>query len=182
MADQVSEQQKAELAKKRGAAAAQIKDPDERRKFIAAQGNAETSNKGLPADEHARLDKEADNTLATAGANVDNNIKTYHKGTDYVPKTGPAVLKQGEVVLDPEKGEKYRKAKANGLDATKEVLGGESEPKKEIRELRIRKGHGGNGHIIEHHHMSHPMEEHVTTGDDEMIGHVLGNVGNGDTQ
>jgi len=99
----ISEDQRAALSKKRGAAAAGISDPDAKKKFISAQGDAESKNKGSLSDEdHARLDKEADDTLATGGLNKDTGAKaplaSYKNGTDYVPKTGTYKLHEGEKV------------------------------------------------------------------------------------
>lgn len=66
-------------------------------------------------------------------------------------------------------------------DAAYEHLGGgkHEKPKKEIKEVRVRKGKSG-GHVIEHHHTHpehHPMEEHVTKGDDAMAAHMMANMG-----
>jgi hypothetical protein len=112
----------------------------------------------------------------------------YHKGTDYVPKTGPAVLKKGEAVLNTKDADKLRTAKGKGMSkdsAMKSVadeLGGKKEaaPKKEIKHIVTRKAAGGKSHIHTHvHHNStaHPDEEHVTTGDDAMAEHMMQNMG-----
>lgn len=65
-------------------------------------------------------------------------------------------------------------------EAVSDHMGGHAEkPKKEIHEIRVRKGKSG-GHIIEHHHTHpshHPMEEHVTKNDDEMAEHMMQNAG-----
>lgn len=48
-------------------------------------------------------------------------------------------------------------------------------PKKEIREISVKKSHNG-GHIITHKHHApehHPDEQHTTKGDDEMAAHML---------
>ena len=39
------------------------------------------------------------------------SIPKYHDGTDYVPKTGPAILKKGEAVLNPDDAEDMRENK-----------------------------------------------------------------------
>lgn len=67
------------------------------------------------------------------------------------------------------------------MDGASDALGGKKErkPKKEIKEMRIRKGKSG-GHIIEHHHTApehHPMEEHTSGNDDQLANHVLQNMG-----
>ena len=107
---------------------------------------------------------------------------SYEKGTDYVPKTGPAVLHKGEAVLNKEDAEKHREAKnmKNAYDVSDE-LGGKKEekPKKEIKHMHIKKASNG-GHIIRHEHTHpehHPDEEHTTKTDDELADHVLQNMG-----
>ena len=59
-------------------------------------------------------------------------------------------------------------------------LGGDDEkPAKKISHIVTRKSKNG-GHVHEHHHThpeAHPMEEHVTKGDDEMAEHMLANMG-----
>ena len=114
-------------------------------------------------------------------------MATYHKGTDYVPKTGPAVLKKGEAVLNPKDADDYRKAKGKGMakkdvyEAASKGLGGKSSskaPKKEVKEIRTRKGASG-GFIHEHHHANpeHSMEEHTTPNQDAMVAHMLQHMG-----
>lgn len=56
-----------------------------------------------------------------------------------------------------------------------EALGAKSEaPKKEIKEISIRKSHNG-GHIVTHKHHGHhhPDEEHTTHGSDALLNHVM---------
>lgn len=102
----VTEQEKADLSKQRGAAAAKIQDPEERRKFIAAQGDTEAKKKTLPVLDYQQLSREAGEKQALA---------SYKKGTDYVPKTGNYKLHEGEAVLTKEqnsdRGEGKRKKK-----------------------------------------------------------------------
>jgi hypothetical protein len=52
-------------------------------------------------------------------------------------------------------------------------------PKKEVKEVRVRKGKSG-GHIMEHHHTRpehHPVEEHVTSTNKDMMAHMMENMG-----
>lgn len=101
-------------------------------------------------------------------------LGNYKKGTDRVPKTGAYKLHEDEAVLNKDEAAKHR-----AMKAAAEIMGGEPEKpksKKEIKELRIRKAQGGKSHIIEHHHTSpvdHPMEEHTTHGNENMIMHML---------
>lgn len=70
--------------------------------------------------------------------------------------------------------------------SVKDELGGEDgpKPKKEIKEVRTRKGKSG-GYIHEHHHTRpehHPMEEHTSADQDAMMEHMLQHMGGGDGQ
>lgn len=103
----------------------------------------------------------------------------YHKGTDYVPKTGPAILKKGEAVLNNKEAAEHRAMK-HGMEGAASELGGKSEkPKKELKEIRTRKGKSG-GYIHEHHHTApehHPMEEHTSADQDGMMAHMMEHMG-----
>jgi hypothetical protein len=111
-------------------------------------------------------------------------IPKYHTGTDYVPKTGPAILKKGEAVLDTHEAAEHRATKGknmkHGMENVAAELGGKSEkPKKEIKEIRTRKGKSG-GYIHEHHHTApehHPMEEHTSPDQDAMVSHLMEHMG-----
>jgi hypothetical protein len=96
-----TEQEKADLSKRRGQVAASITDPEARRKFIAEQGDKEAKDK-LSDSVYAKLSKDADDTEATGGKNKDTGasapIASYKNGTDYVPKTGNYKLHEGEKV------------------------------------------------------------------------------------
>lgn len=101
-------------------------------------------------------------------------VKTpvYHKGISVVPKTGPAILEKGEAVVSKEH---------NPMAGLADMMGGKSEdkPKKEIEEIRTRKGKSG-GYIHEHHHTHpshHPREEHVSANQDAMVSHMMQNMG-----
>lgn len=68
-------------------------------------------------------------------------------------------------------------------DATQESMGGEDhaghKPKKEIKEIHTSKSENGD-HIHVHHHTHpghHPSETHTTRGDDEMVAHMMQNMG-----
>lgn len=98
-------EQQADLSKRRGRASARIGDTAKKQRFISAQGELEDRirrKKLKPGEEdaeYARLGREADNTEATAGMNIDMNLPSYKKGTRFVPKTGPAILHKGEKVI-----------------------------------------------------------------------------------
>jgi hypothetical protein len=163
MADdtRVTEQQKAELSKRRGMAATKIVDPEERRKFISAQGDVEAVNKGeLPVAKAKTMSEEA-------------GLMGYKKGTSYVPKTGKAILHEGEAVIPKEKNNPMGLAEAALAHPDRETP---KKPAKRIKEIRTRKAKSG-GYIHEHHHTSpeHPMEEHTSADDAGMLSHMEAN-------
>ncbi len=128
--------------------------------------------------------KPADKT-APAPAKKPATPPKYHKGTDYVPKTGPAVLKKGEAVLNNGDASKFREAKNKMADTkwskdAKDGLGGKDEnPPKEISHIVHHKTVGG-GHHFEHHHTHpnhHPVEHHFAKDDDGMVEHMLQHAG-----
>ena len=73
------------------------------------------------------------------------------------------------------------KKKTSAHEAAKATLGGASEakPKKEVKEIHIKKSANG-GHIVKHVHTHpehHPDEEHTTKTDDELSDHVAQTMG-----
>jgi len=96
-------------------------------------------------------------------------LGTFHKGTNYVPKTGNYTLEKGEAVVPKEKN------MVAGMYA--KVLEGDKKPKKEIKSIRTHKSHDGKYiHTHEHHHpMHHPDETHVSNNMDEMKAHMEAN-------
>jgi len=161
MADdtRVSEEQKAQLSKRRGQAAAQIVDPEERRKFISAQGDAEAANKGeLPVAKAKKMSEES-------------GLMGYKKGTPYVPKTGAAIVHKGERVVPAEKNNPMGLAEAALGHQDREPA---DKPAKRIKEIRTRKTKNG-AFIHEHHHTRpdvHPMEEHASADQEAMLSHM----------
>ena len=170
----VSESEKAQLAVDRGTAAAKISDPDERRKFIAEQGDKEGSKK-LKTDDKGNVSSRL-GLMDYVNLNHGAAERSYKHGTDYVPKTGPAVLHKGEAVLKKEDAEKYRKHLSH---LSSELGGADEKPPKEIDHIRTRKAKSG-GYIHEHHHTRpehHPMEQHVSADQDAMVGHMMEHLG-----
>lgn len=114
-------------------------------------------------------------------------LPKYHKGTDYVPKTGPAILKKGEAVLNEKDAEKHRKEKAmaeksHGSSRASHVLGGKGKSKsksskKHPHRLTISHGKSG-GHKVVHSFapdesgMTQPDEEHILPDKASLMQHI----------
>lgn len=111
-----------------------------------------------------------------------DDLKSYKHGTDYVPKTGPANLHQGEAVLTKEEAKDYRAAKKeNSMKNPYEMITkGDKKPAKEIKHIISHKTHDGKIiHTHVHHHPEHhPNEEHVSTSMDDLHGHMDNHFGN----
>jgi hypothetical protein len=95
-----------------------------------------------------------------------NVIPKYHKGTSYVPKTGPAILEKGEAVIPKDKN----------MDATSAMAGimGKAKPAKKIHKIVTHKTDDGKMiHTHQHHHPAHhPDETHVSNNIDEAKAHM----------
>ncbi len=93
-----------------------------------------------------------------------------------VKKTGVAMVHKGEHVLTPEHKGHIKAALSMAEGALSHEKEAEPDmPKKEVSEMRIRKGASG-GHIIKHVHVHmhlHPDEEHVTHDTDGLVDHVM---------
>jgi hypothetical protein len=101
---------RAELSKKRGAAAAKITDPEAKRYVIGRQGNAEGKGK-VSDNDYKDMDKEADDTLATEGKNYETKARSQKfvgsfKRGGRVRKTGYAKVHKGERVLTVKQAKK----------------------------------------------------------------------------
>lgn len=105
-------------------------------------------------------------------------MPSYAKGTDYVPKTGPAKLHEGEAVLPKDEAAKHRAMKSGASE-----LGGDGKPAKEIAHIVVKKAKGKDGktvHIHTHvhtHPMHHPDETHMTEGNDGLADHMMEHMG-----
>lgn len=90
-------------------------------------------------------------------------LASYKHGTNYVPKTGPAILHEGEKVV-PKEQNPYAMVKEMAKD---------KKPKKELREMSVTKSHDGK-YIIKHKHHSgaHEDETHVANDMSELHGHM----------
>src|SRR5208282_1002570 len=67
-------------------------------------------------------------------------MPSYKHGTDFVPETGPAMLHKGEAVTP---------AKDNMKNMYSKITEGDAKPKKEIREMSVKKTHDGK-HVVTH--------------------------------
>jgi len=101
-------------------------------------------------------------------------LPSYKDGTNYVPKTGPAMLHEGEAVVPKDKNMKH-------MDKAMEGLGGMHKPKKEIHKMEISKSHNGK-HMVthKHHHPEHhPDETHVMDDLKGLQDHMATHAGDG---
>lgn len=183
----VSEQDKAKLSTKVGNAAKNA-PANEQQDFREAQGKMdEDYQKGKYKDKQGTYEQGLRDIESKADKYNPDGAKdraipppVFHKGTDYVPKTGPAILKKGEAVLKKEDADKFRAKKAAYGDLSNELGSGEDKkPKKELSHIVTRKGKSG-GYIHEHHHThpaEHPMEQHVSANQDAMVGHMIDHMG-----
>ena len=124
--------------------------------------------------------------IGTPGMGGPRQMPVFHKGTDNVSSTGPALLEKGEAVLNKHDAAQMRKGKGmeknKSMESATHALSGgkkEEKPKKEVSEMHIKRAANG-GHIIKHKHSApehHPDEEHTTKGDDELAQHVMQHMG-----
>lgn len=109
----ITPEMRADIARRRGQAAAKISDIPKRQRFVAAQGDVEDRarrKKMTPEEEESelgRLGREADDTEATGGLSQDVGLPTYKSGTAFVPKTGLAKLHRGEAVIPAKKNKNF---------------------------------------------------------------------------
>jgi hypothetical protein len=106
---------------------------------------------------------------------------SYKEGTDYVPKTGTYKLHEGEAVVPKEENMK------SGTDHAHAALAGkDGKPKKEIKEMTIRRLHDGKLHVKHtHHHGEHHGEEEQAMDLNQLHDHLdqhLGTPSDGEPQ
>jgi hypothetical protein len=115
----------------------------------------------------------------------------YHKGTDYVPKTGPAILKKGEAVLNEKDADEYRSTKGKEMAKSSSsrahsVLGGSHKKSKskgkKPHSMHVKRGKSG-GFIVTHHHapdeagMAPAPDDHVVPDMSALQSHIADNMG-----
>jgi hypothetical protein len=88
MATQPTEQERADLSIQRGKDAAQIKDPEQRKAFVAEQGKQEAKGKDF-----------SDIVNSTNAFETGMALKGSFKHGGTVPETGPYLLHEGEKVI-----------------------------------------------------------------------------------
>jgi len=125
-----------------------------------------TVDKIKPAAKYG--DRGAEQRIDTKDWSKPLGMKSYEKGTDFVEKTGPAILHKGEAVVPKEKNMK------SVTDKMKASLSGDDKPKKEIKEIHTRKTHDGKlvHKHIHHSPAHHPDEEHISNDSAEMHQHM----------
>lgn len=108
--------------------------------------------------------------------NVDQMVKplaSYKNGTDYVPKTGPAILHEGEKVTPAKENMKNLFSMVPGK-------GSEKAPKKEIKHIITSKTHDGKFmHKHVHHHSAHEDETHISNDAKERDAHMAAHMDGG---
>jgi len=130
----------------------------------AAKGTAvdKTNPKGAPYGTKPGEKRISDKDIS----DMTKGLPSYKSGTDYVPKTGPAIL---------HKGEKVTPAKDNPMkNIYDKVTEGDAKPPKKIKSIHTRKAAGGT-YIHEHHHHypeHHKMEERTSADDKSMLQHL----------
>ncbi len=177
-----TEQESADLAKRRGQAAAQISDPDKRRKFIAAQGEYEANKDKSPLSKVTSLmtpSKLESETQAVEASKGTKGLESYKKG-GIVKETGPAYMHKGERVLTKDDPMNKMMGLAEGPMAHPAKEEPKKKSKKEVKSVHVRKAHKG-GFIAENHHVSpeHPMEEHALPDMQSLQQHMSESLGAG---
>jgi len=185
--DKPTEQERASLATDRGKTAAglakagKLAPGEATQKFLSAQGEAEKVGK-LDRAEFTRLSEQG--KLALAG---------YKKGTASVPKTGPAVVDEGEAIIPKDKAKKNRGLieglldGKDGKEAEEEKKEGKKDsPKEEKKEhekkkpvkkkakhrvhtMHIKRAHGG---FIVNHEVE-PAEDGTMPSSEQNPPHVV---------
>lgn len=181
--DKVTEQEKAGLATKRGKTAAglakmgKLAPGEATQKFLSAQGDLEAKGK-LDRAAFTKLSEQGE--LALAG---------YKKGTKSVPKTGPAILDEGEAVIPKDKVKKNRgliEGLLDGKEAAEEKAEGKKDspkeekkehekkktakkPKHRVHTMHIKRAKGG---FIVNHEVE-PAEGGVMPTSEENLPHVV---------
>ena len=107
-----------------------------------------------------RLDKDTTDTRP---------LGSFKHGTAYVPKTGNYKLHEGEAVTP---------AKDNMKNMYSKITEGDAKPKKEIKEMRVKKTHDGK-HVVTHvhHHPMHEDETHVADTAKDLAAHMAAHAG-----
>ncbi len=97
-------------------------------------------------------------------------MPSYKHGTDFVPETGPAMLHKGEKVTPAKENMK------NNMYS--KITEGDAKPKKEIKEMRVKKTHDGK-HVVTHvhHHPMHEDETHVADTAKDLAAHMAAHAG-----
>jgi hypothetical protein len=150
-----TEQERADLSRRRGQTAAGIKDSDQRRKFVAAQG--ETDRKGGGDSEYAGLNQSNQNEQnKQALGGMLGSMK--HGGT--VHKTGPYLLHEGETVVPKDKAMSKKNSK----------------PKHGIKHTHI-EHHTDKSHTIRHSMMDGSEQSAATPDDAGMLEHMTDAMG-----
>jgi|GEM_PF-2647828 len=159
-----TEEQRAALTQQRGRQASRIKDPGERRRYIAESANIDKNYEGM-----------ADRTSAMEGV-LDKRelLGDYKKGTKNVPKTGAYKLHKGEAVV-PADENKMKERMDGAAKKAMSKLGGKKKAKK--AHLRIQQADNGGFHVQHDGMEGAEPASHVFADLKGLLGHVQGHYG-----
>ena len=163
----IGESERAALSQKRGRLAAGIRDSEERKRFIARQGEDEAKGSRGMGMEKISAETALEEGRQTAGVDSSDTTRTLRsmKKGGVVKNTGAHLLHKGERVVP-----------ADGEDG------------KEVHEMRIKKVKSGGYHIVHHFKpskkdgMAPETDEHVVSGTDELQNHIAEHFGRGDSE
>jgi hypothetical protein len=95
-------------------------------------------------------------------------LPSYKDGVDFVPETGPAIVHKGEKIT-PAKENKMAKKWSDEIESGER----KAAPKKEIKEIRVRKTANGKHIAVHTHHRPehHRDEEHGINSLDDLTKH-----------
>lgn len=122
-------------------------------------------------------------STATEGAatyNIENSqgnsaepetVRSFKKGTPYVPRTGFYQLHEGEAVIPKEKNT------MNSSEAMGGITKGSKKPRKALKSMKVHATDNGR-HVVthEHHHSEHHKDEsHAMSSMEELMKHMTDN-------
>lgn len=95
-------------------------------------------------------------------------VRSFKKGTPYVPRTGFYQLHEGEAVIPKEK---------NPMNPFDKITAGDKKPRKALKSIKVHATDNGR-HVVthEHHSPEHKDTTHAMSSVDELMKHMSDNV------